>query len=137
MPWETVLVSCRHLVKFLFYPRFSTVNRVFEGTFLPHHLRQCPASLPLWSKQENMVNFMPIKALACRHLPQIHIVVYIVKFCSVHCAPKVWLYQFTWNELYLDDCYQIHQVSSLHKLHHQMIFDKLHFHHFHSDDKKY
>jgi hypothetical protein len=35
------------LVKFLFYPRFSTVNRVFEGTFLPHHLRQCPASLPL------------------------------------------------------------------------------------------
>ena len=70
MPWETLLVSCTHLVEFLFYPHFSTVNCVFEGPFLPHHLRLCPASLPLSSRQENR-NFA--KVLACCHLLQIRI----------------------------------------------------------------
>ena len=35
------------------------------------------------SKICSIVNFMPIKASACRHLLQIHIEVYIVKFCCV------------------------------------------------------
>ena len=57
MPWETVLVSCRHLVKFLFYTHFSTVNRIFEGSFLPHSLWLCPASLPAWFPK-NLVSFL-------------------------------------------------------------------------------
>ena len=91
MPWETVLVSCSHLVKFLFYPRFSTVNCVFEGTFLPHHLWQCPASLLLWHKQENIVNVLPTKALACPNLPQISYRGLYIKVlqCAVHCRTLV------------------------------------------------
>ena len=84
MPWETVLVSCRHLVKFLFYPRFSTVNRVFEGSFLPNFFTTMSCKLPTLSQVRKSNTFLVTKALACRHLPQIHIGVYIVKFCSVH-----------------------------------------------------
>ena len=69
MHWEAVLVSCRHLVKFLFYTHFSTVNRIFEGSFLPHSLRLCPASLPPWFPK-NLVSFLSwVKSLACRQLP--------------------------------------------------------------------
>ena len=101
MPWETVLVSCTHLVKFLFYPHFSTVNHVFEGTFLPHHLRLCPARLPIWSKQEKIISFLPTKVLACCHLSQIHTGIYIVMFCSVHCTGSYFIYvlkmEDAWN----------------------------------------
>ena len=69
MHWEAVLVSCRHLVKFLFYTHFSTENRIFEGSFLPHSLRLCPASLPAWFPK-NLVSFLAwVKSLACRQLP--------------------------------------------------------------------
>ena len=69
MPWEAVLVSCRHLVKFLFYTHFSTVNRIFEGSFLSNHLGLCRASLKPWFPK-NLVSFLAwVKSLACRQLP--------------------------------------------------------------------
>ena len=72
---------------------FSTVNRVFGGTFLPNHLQQGPASLPLCCKQENIVNFLLAKVPACRHLPQIHTGVYSkVLQCALAMKylPSVW-----------------------------------------------
>jgi hypothetical protein len=84
IPWETVLVRCRQS-QIHILPLFSTVSCIFEGTFLYNHLQQSPAGLPLWSKQEKIVNFLLAKVLACRHLLQIHTGVYIVKFCSVPC----------------------------------------------------
>ena len=57
MPWEAVLVSCRHLVKFLFYTHFSTENRIFEGSFLSNHLGLCRASLKPWLAK-NLVSFL-------------------------------------------------------------------------------
>ena len=69
MPWESVLVSCRHLVKFLFYTHFSTVNRIFEGSFLPHSLRLCPASLLAWFPKNLLSFFAWVKSLACQQLP--------------------------------------------------------------------
>ena len=69
MHWEAVLVSCRHLVKFLFYTHFSTVNRIFEGSFLSNHLGLCRASLKPWLAK-NLVSFLSWdKSLACRQLP--------------------------------------------------------------------
>ena len=69
MHWEAVLVSCRHLVKFLFYTHFSTVNRIFEGSFLSNHLGLCRASLKPWLAK-NLVSFLAwVKSLACRQLP--------------------------------------------------------------------
>ena len=67
--WEAVLVSCGHLVKILFYTHLSTENRIFEGSFLPHSLRLCPASFPPWFPK-NLVSFLAWdKSLACRQLP--------------------------------------------------------------------
>ena len=57
MNWEAVLVSCRHLVKFLFYTHFSTVNRIFEGSFLSNHLGLCRASLKPWFPKK-LVSFL-------------------------------------------------------------------------------
>ena len=69
MHWEAVLVSCRHLVKFLFYTHFSTVNRIFEGSFLSNHLGLCRASLKPWFPKK-LVSFLSwVKSLACRQLP--------------------------------------------------------------------
>ena len=69
MPCETVLVRCRHLVKFLFYTHFSTENRTFEGSFLPHYLRLCPASLPAWFPKNLLSFFAWVKSLACQQYP--------------------------------------------------------------------
>ena len=66
----------------------------------------------IWSKQENIVNFLPIKTLACRHLPQIHIGVYIVKFCSVQCTasdyPTIWSAIF--SNFGLDGWYRLYSI---------------------------
>ena len=42
---------------------------MFEGSFLPNHLRQCPASFPPWLVK-NLASFPAwVKSLACRQLP--------------------------------------------------------------------
>ena len=76
-----------------------------------------------------IVNFFPTKVLACRHLPQIHIGVYIVKFCSVHGILGVWIlatYIFNVKRLFLFGKLQVPLHIQFKRLYNRKLISKCH-----------